>query len=151
MKSIATGPLRWARRDIRSKVWPQKGRMGPFWANPALGFFPFSLAALVLKRTQTSFLVQGLFLHCHWRDASIAEICLSNWIFHPQFFVASRPFLVSCFSALQSSYKIQTKNQAKIQTKFRQSSDKNSDTIQTNSDKIQTSLNQPNLYKTRQN
>ena len=82
----------------------------------------------------------------HWLNASMPNFCLEKLIFHPHF-LASQPFLVSCFNSdkfrqnfRQHSDKIRTKfkqqtSDNKIQTKFRQNSDQNSDK---NSDKIQT-------------
>ena len=109
---------------------------GPFWANPAFWFFLFNfLAAPVLKKARPPFLSRSLFLHCHWRDASIPS---SNYF-------RSTTLFGVLFLAAQNSDKIRTKVQTKIQTKFRQNWDK----IQTSSDKIQTCLNLPKHYKTR--
>ena len=122
------------KRGIRGpKFGPQKSRTGPFYANPALFFCFFSfLGQPLLKKKSQTFLVQGHFLHCQWRDASIAEICLSKSIFHPQFFcLTTDPFW--CLVSLLP----------KTQTKFWQNSNKNSNK---NLNKIQTCLRRPNHF-----
>ena len=124
--------------------------MGPFWAF----WVSFNVLAapvwqpLFFKIPRPPFLSRGLFLHCHWRDASIAEICLSKFLFHPQLFSLDDPcwHLVSLLPKTQIKFRHKNsdrKSQTKFQTKIRQNSDK----FQTNSDKIQTCLNRPKHYK----